>query len=124
MRKASTRLATSGPGCGGAGTRQEKAGPHGKLAAVTVTDPRPSWPWACPGCPSATRALEAGGLHFDVSKIPNAQAITAWQFPGVTVFYDDGHALRWESHSSIDVPALARSISSSPGQLPNPPERE
>ena len=27
-----------------------------------------------------------------------------WQFPGVTLFYDDGKVLRWEGFSSIDVP--------------------
>jgi hypothetical protein len=85
---------------------RKKARPGSRLAAVTVTDPRPATTVGLALLPLVARAIAAGGFSFDVSKVPNAQAITDWQFPGVTVFYDDGDALRWESHSSIDVPEL------------------
>ncbi len=85
---------------------RKKAGPRSRLAAVTVTDPRPATTVGLSLLPIVVRAFAAGGFSFDVSKLPSAQAITDWQFPGVTVFYDDGNALRWESHSSIDVPEV------------------
>jgi hypothetical protein len=82
----------------------KRAGPRSKLAAVTVNDPRPPMAVGLSLLPVVARVLGASGLALDVTRIPNAQAVTEWQFPGVTVFHDDGNALRWESHSSIDVP--------------------
>jgi hypothetical protein len=80
---------------------KKKTPPHGKLAAVTVTDPRPSVAVGLSLMPVAVRSWASS---FDISKIPNAQAVTDWQLSGVTLFYDDGNALRWESHSSIEAP--------------------
>jgi hypothetical protein len=83
---------------------KKKAGPNSKLAAVTITDPRPVTTVGLSLLPVVARYLAMAGVSFDVSKVPNAQALTEWQFPGVNVFYDDGDCLRWESHSSIEVP--------------------
>jgi len=83
---------------------KKKAGPNSKLAAVTVTDPRPVMTVGLSLLPVVARYLGMAGVSFDVSKVPNAQALTEWQFPGVTVFYDDGDSWRWESHSLIEVP--------------------
>jgi hypothetical protein len=82
---------------------KRKAGP-GKIAALTVTDPRPAMTLGLSFLPLISRYVNAAGLAFDVTKVPNAQALTEWQFPGVTVFYDDGHALRWESLSAVEAP--------------------
>jgi hypothetical protein len=84
---------------------KKKTGPKSKLAAVTVNDPRPTTTFGLSVLPIIGRLLASGGIAFDDSKIPNAQAVTEWQFPGVTLFYDDGHALRWESHTSFEAPA-------------------
>jgi len=84
---------------------KKRAGPQSKLAAVTVTDPRPTTTLGLSLMPVIVRALGSAGISLDDSKIPNAQAITEWQFPGVTIFYDDGHALRWESQTSFEAPA-------------------
>jgi hypothetical protein len=75
-----------------------------KLAAVTVTDPRPTVAVGLSLLPALARSLGATGVELDVAKIPNAQAVTEWQFPGVTLLYDDGRALRWETHSAFEVP--------------------
>jgi hypothetical protein len=84
---------------------RKHAGPRSKLAAVTVTDPRPNMAVGLSVLPLFAAALGKGNdFSFDVSKLPSAQAVTDWQFPGVTVFYDDGNVLRWENHYSIDVP--------------------
>ena len=84
---------------------KKKTGSKSKLAGVTVTDPRPTTTLGLSFLPLIARALGEVGVSFDESKIPNAQAVTEWQFPGVTLFYDDGHALRWESHTSFEAPA-------------------
>ncbi len=83
---------------------KKKAGPATTLAAVTVTDPRPTVAVALSLMPAMVRLLEAAGLNFEVAKIPNAHAVTDWQFPGVTLLFDDGDALRWESHSAFEFP--------------------
>jgi hypothetical protein len=83
---------------------KKKAGPNSNLAAVTVTDPRPVMTVGLSLLPVLARYLGMANIPFDVSKVPNAQALTEWQFPGVTIFHDDGNCLRWESHSSIEVP--------------------
>jgi hypothetical protein len=84
---------------------RKKSRPGSKLAAVTVTDPRPATAVGLALMPIVARGLVAAGVSFDVSKVPNAQSVTRWQFPGVSLFYDDGNALRWESHFSIELPA-------------------
>jgi hypothetical protein len=86
---------------------KKKAGPNSKLAAVTITDPRPMMTVGLSLLPVVARYLGMADIAVDVSKVPNAQAVTEWQFPSVSVFYDDGNCLRWESHSSIEVPGDA-----------------
>lgn len=81
----------------------KKDAPAGsKLAAVTVNDPRPSVEVALALLP--TFAALAGTGQVDVSKFPNAHAVNEHLFPGVTIFHDDGNALRWESHFAIWIP--------------------
>jgi hypothetical protein len=80
-----------------------------RLAAVTVTDPRPTLERVLALAPAVVRALGSfggpgDGQEFDVTKLPSAQSVTAPLFPNVTAFFDDGDALRWESHVSLDVP--------------------
>ena len=83
---------------------KKKGGPKSKLAAITVTDPRPTITvgLSLPLLARFPLPRTWRGSAFDVAKIPNAQALTEWQFPGVTVLYDDGDAWRWESHSSFE----------------------
>jgi hypothetical protein len=78
----------------------KEAGPRGQLAAVTVTDPRPSIAVGLSLLPTFL-AFADQSRQFDVTKIPTAQAVNEWLFPGVTVLYDDGDAWRWESHFSV-----------------------
>jgi hypothetical protein len=72
----------------------------GKVAAVSVTDPRPSIAVGLSLLPTFL-AFADPTRSFDVTRIPNAQALNEGLFPGVTVLYDDGDAWRWESHYSI-----------------------
>jgi hypothetical protein len=78
----------------------KEAGPRGRLAAVTVTDPRPSIAVGLSLLPTFLSFADQS-RQFDVTKIPTAQAVNEWLFPGVTVLYDDGDAWRWESHFSV-----------------------
>ncbi len=64
------------------------------------------------------------GQEFDVTKLPSAQSVTGPLSPNVTVFFDDGDALRWESHESLGVPLrwaallwFARELWHGPGRL-------
>jgi hypothetical protein len=80
--------------------------PKSSVAAVTVTDPKPAVAVGLSLMPVLAKFFDLTGVGpgFDVAQIPNAQAVNEWLFPSVTIFYDDGNALRWESHFSIEVP--------------------
>src|SRR5262249_31159554 len=78
----------------------DKGKARGKVAAVSVTDPRPSIAVGLSLLPTFLSFADPS-RSFDVSRIPNAQAVNEGLFPGVTVLYDDGHAWRWESHFSV-----------------------
>ncbi len=74
--------------------RQEN--PRGKLLAVTVSDPRPAMTLGLALLPAFIQYFNvlAGTSVLDVSKIPNVQSINEWLFPNVSLFFDDGQALR------------------------------
>ena len=82
--------------------------PDSRLAAVTVTDPRPSVAVGLSLLPAtmqyANLAISELFGSFDVTRIPNAQTINEHLFPDVSLFFDDGHRLRWENHYAIYIP--------------------
>jgi hypothetical protein len=84
-----------------------KEGERARVVSVSVSDPRPSLRQLC------TLGPFIGGLansfapnSFDVSQLPNSQAITEPLFPNVSVLLDDGDSLRLEGHSSLAVPLI------------------
>ncbi len=78
--------------------------PTAKLGSITIDDPRPTITLGLSLLPLAAAIGGRGQLlPFDIGKLPHAQAVTEPLFPNVTMFFDDGDALRWESHFSIDV---------------------
>ena len=88
---------------------KKAAGPKSRLVSMHVADPRPSVEVTLAILPCILHFTQAFNRRddnelFDVSKVPNAQAVTQWLLPNVTVMYDDGSALRWESHDSLNVP--------------------
>ncbi len=86
--------------------KERKDNGKSKLLAVTVSDPRPAIEIGLALLPTVIQAINqsAGTRIVDVSKIPNAQAVNEWLFPNVGLFYDDGNALRWENHYSLNEP--------------------
>ncbi len=75
-----------------------------KLGSVSIEDPRPTISFLFSLAPFAIAAAERNSpVKFDVAKLPHAQAVTEHLFPNVSFFFDDGDALRWESHFSIDL---------------------
>lgn len=83
------------------------------LAAITVTNPAPTVEVGLALLPVFADVLTRAPLFgrgrgqeaaFDITKIPNAQAVTEHLFPDVTLLYDDGAAFRWENHYALDVP--------------------
>ena len=77
--------------------------------SVHVSDPRPTVEVALALTPlflHLTRMFERrfGEDFFDISRVPNAQSVTEWLLPNVTVMFDDGNALRWETHSTLSFP--------------------
>ena len=76
-----------------------------RVISLSVSDPRPSLKQLCSIGPLV------GGLansfapgSFDISKLPNAQALTEPLFPNVSVVVEDGDALRMDSYSSFALP--------------------
>jgi hypothetical protein len=85
------------------------AGPDSRLVAVHVGNARPTVEVILALMPTIIHFTQVfnrrqDGEPFDVSRIPNAQAVTDWLLPNVNVMYDDGSALRWESHTSLNIP--------------------
>jgi hypothetical protein len=79
----------------------EKKSEKRRLASLSVTDPRPILGRLLALAPLAARAVRLP--EFDIAKIPHAQTVTEPLFPNVTVLVDEGDALRWESHSSLEL---------------------
>jgi hypothetical protein len=85
----------------------QAGGPNSKLAALSISDPRPMVELGLPLLPALVQFM--GWRELDpkgslVARLPNARIVADRLFPGVTVFCDDGKALRWESHYAIYVP--------------------
>jgi hypothetical protein len=76
-----------------------------KLGSVHVTDVRPTVNFGLATLPLMAAAMqESIPFRIDLTKLPHAQVVTEPLFPNVDFFFDDGDALRWESHFSIFVP--------------------
>jgi hypothetical protein len=78
-----------------------------KLLGVSVVDPRPALQLGLSVLPGLVQMvnLSLGTSKFlDVDKIPNSQTVNEWAFPNTAFLYDDGNALRWENHYSINEP--------------------
>ncbi len=93
-------------------TRGLQAGkPGSKLAYLTVTDSRPFLDFLLPLVPVGAQVLagsvDAGeAINLDVSALPPTKAVLELLTPNVTACFDDGDALRWESHSTLELPSL------------------
>jgi hypothetical protein len=87
-------------------SKERKANSARQPKLVTMSDPRPAVTMGVSLLPTFVHFVnQFGGMEIlDVDKIPNAQALTEWLFPNVTVSYDDGDALRWENHFSMMAP--------------------
>jgi hypothetical protein len=92
-----------------------KAGnPKTRLASLMITDPRPFLDAALPLVPVGYQYLAAAAagvgtkskLQLDVSTIPTAKALVEYLSPGVSAFFDDDDALRWESHTTVELPNI------------------
>lgn len=81
--------------------KEAKANGNGKLLSVSVSDPRPTVTIGLALLPAFTKLLVK---TVDVVEVPNAQSINEWLFPNVAMLYDDGNALRWEHHYSMNEP--------------------
>ncbi len=77
-----------------------------KLLGVSVSDPRAAIEIGLALLPALVQTMNQtmGMKLLDVTKIPNAQSVNEWLFPNITLCYDDGHAIRWEHHYSINEP--------------------
>lgn len=86
--------------------KERKANGKSKLLAMSVSDPRPVVEIGLALLPTWIQILNqsTGTDILDVSKVPNAQTVNEWLFPNVMLCYDDGNALRWENHYSINEP--------------------
>jgi hypothetical protein len=85
--------------------KERKENGHSKLLGVNVSDPRPAITIGLSLMPVFFQMAGLSSIQVvDVSKIPNSQAINEWLFPNVRLFFDDGNALRWENHYSINEP--------------------
>ncbi len=80
-------------------------GPHSRLAGVAVINPVYDLEMGLAVLPVLAASLSTStGTKFDVTKIPNAQAVNEFLYPTVGFFFDDGTTLRWENHFAIDFP--------------------
>lgn len=89
-----------------AATRGEAGAEGGpRVVSVGVTDPRPSIKQLCTIAPLVAGLVNSfASGSFDLSKLPNAQAVTEPLFPNVSVMTLDGDTLRLESHASVSLP--------------------
>jgi hypothetical protein len=94
-----------------AAERKYKSDRDVKIVGITQSDPRPTVKELLAAAPffvALFTTIEAsfgggGGDRFDLSLIPNAQAITEHVTPTVSVTVDDGDSLRIESHSTLPL---------------------
>lgn len=86
---------------------RKESSPKSRLISVGVTDPRPNMSIGLSLLPAFAHGinLSAGSKVLDLTKVPSAQTVNEWLFPNVTLFFDDGAALRWESQYSIAEPS-------------------
>ena len=84
---------------------QIKKNPKARLLALTQSDPRQPLKDAASFSPffvSAINGAQQG--DFDISTLPNFQAIIEPLFPNVGVVLDDGETLRLETYGSLGLP--------------------
>ena len=86
--------------------KERKQNGKGKLLGVSVSDPRPAIEIGLSLLPPFMQMINqgAGAEVLKVNEIPIAQSINEWLFPNITLCYDDGNALRFEHHYSINEP--------------------
>jgi hypothetical protein len=85
-----------------------KAGSKPRLTAVSVSNPTYAIKQVLSSAPlfMSFIRLAGGGLkEFDLSTIPNSQAVADRLSDGVSVIVDDGDAVRIESYSALPFPA-------------------
>jgi hypothetical protein len=80
----------------------------GKFVGLQMNDPRPSVQTLFTLLPLGTAAARGfvPGFDFDVSTIPNVQAVNQHLFPNIIVTTDDGKTIRDDRLTSMDLPPL------------------
>jgi hypothetical protein len=82
----------------------KKKGEKVRLAAFSISDPRPLLTRVLAWAPLLTWFTDHEGKPFDVCMIPTAQSVTSPLFPNAGFLVDEGEALRWESYVSLGDP--------------------
>ena len=82
----------------------KEGGKSSRLAGISIVDPAPTFEIGLALLPFVAQIFNAMPNlgRFDVSKIPTAQAVNDFVYPTVRCYFDDGTALRWESHFALD----------------------
>lgn len=76
-----------------------------RVVGMTVSDPRPTLKQLCSIGPFIGGLADSSSPgSFDVSRIPNGQAVTEPLFPNVALLLDDGDLIRLDSRDSLAVP--------------------
>jgi hypothetical protein len=77
-----------------------------EFVGLSISDPRPRLRLVLSLLPTGIGLLNSfvPQAHFDVSLIPNADAVTRHLFPNVTVTTDDGKKVRVETRASLALP--------------------
>lgn len=82
-----------------------KRNPRARLLLVNEADPRTPVRDLAGFAPFFLTQLSAfGQSNLDPTIIPNFQAMTENLFPNLGVIYDDGNAIRLETHQSLGIP--------------------
>jgi hypothetical protein len=80
----------------------------GEYVSVSVSDPRPTVRFLLSVLPTLVAGVNSAsqftGFSLDVSLLPNAQEVTQYLFPNVSIATDDGKTLRLETRASLALP--------------------
>jgi hypothetical protein len=78
----------------------------GEFVGLSIADPRPRLRLLLSLLPLGASALNSfvPQAQFDVGILPNADAVTRYLFPNVTVTTDDGKTIRMETRASLALP--------------------
>lgn len=107
LRRADGKMSAWKPGPLAAAAVAEARKGKGKIVGLSMNDPRPPLKQLCPYGPMLFSLLEgASPGSFDVSRLPNVQALTEPLYPSMSVVTDDGDTLRINTRGALGLPFL------------------